>query len=363
MAETLTQAEIDALRDAVKSGKIEDVAKQEVRPAPREFKVVGYDFRKPQLLSADNLLALQTLHQTLAKSIQGLLFSMFKVTAETTLSSMDQVSYGEFMLSLETPTYLLGLSLQSDYGPVGMEISPPLGPQILDMLLGGEGSLEDPSQGSREFTILELEILRTWTDRVLDEIQAGWETIQPMQISVTSTGIEPDQIQVVPGDTPCICVGIHIGMHNTTGRIHICYPFSTLQAIFQKAAQEQDDESGRRAEMRKSTLRALQQVPLEVNAELGRALITARELRALQPGDIIKLNHRAAEPLTVNLGETPIGDGIIGSRRGQTAIALKTIIRTVTPAKAQPQQAAAAGKPPSPPPPIRTAPPATKPKA
>lgn len=328
MAETLSQAEIDALRDAVKSGKIEDVAEQENTPELKEYKVVGYDFRKPQLLSAENLLNMQTMHQTLAKNIQGLLFSMFKVTAETTLSAMDQVSYGEFMLSLETPTYLLGLNLETDFGPVGMEISPPLGPQVLDMLLGGEGNLDDEAAATREFTTLELEILQTWTDRILDEIKVGWDPIQPLNISVNSTGIEPDQIQVVPGDTPCICVGIHVGMNNTTGRIHLCYPFSTLQAIFQKAEEEQEEETGRRAEMRKTTLRALQEVPLEINVELGRASISARQLQALQTGDIIRLNHRASEALTFNLGESAIGKGIIGARRGRIAVNLQAISST-----------------------------------
>jgi flagellar motor switch protein FliM len=347
MAETLTQAEIDALREAVRSGKIEDVAKEQVHtPAPREYKVVGYDFRKPQLLSAEHLVMLQTMHQSLAKNIQGLLFSMFKITADLTLAAMDQVSYGEFMLSLETPTYLLGISMQPDFGPVGFEVSSTLGSQILEMLLGGEGNIEAEDAPSREFTILEMEIIRTWADRVLDEVQLAWDTVQPLQMSVISTGVSPDQIQVVPGDTPCICAGIDVNIHNQRGRIHICYPFSTLQTIFQKSTSDQDLD--RKAELRKTTLRALQQVPIETSVELGKASIRARQLQNLQVGDIIKLDNRATDALRFYLGDARIGTGVLGSRHGRLAVRLETMVSTPK-ASAPPTGTPPQPKPPTPP--------------
>ncbi len=324
MAETLTQAEIDALRDAVKSGKIEDVAEVETQAsAPREYKVVGYDFRKPQLLSAENLLTLQTMHQSLAKNIQGLLFSMFKITADLTLSAMDQVSYGEFMLSLETPTYLLGLMAQPEFGPIGFELSPPLGSQILEMLLGGEGTVEEDMH-HREFSALEMEIIRAWADRVMDEIQLAWDHLQPLEIAVVSAGNSPDQIQVVPGDTPCICAGIDVKIHNQAGRIHLCYPFSTLQAIFQKSESEQDLD--RRAQRRATTLKAIQHVPLEGNVELGRATILARQLKELQVGDIIKLDNAASNELRFCLSNTKVANGIVGSKQGRLAIRLQKML-------------------------------------
>ncbi len=323
MAETLSQAEIDALRDAVRSGKIEDVS-QAKQPATstREYKVVGYDFRKPQLLSAENLLMLQTMHQALAKNIQGLLFSMFKITADSTLSAMDQVSYSEFMLSLETPTYLLGLQAEPEFGPIGFELSPPLGAQILEMLLGGDGDIEEDGQ-HREFSPLEMDIIRAWIDRAMEEIQLAWSNLQPFELTVTSAGSTPDQIQVVPGDTPCICAGIDIKIHNHESRIHICYPFSTLQDIFQKSEVEQD--VGRRSEMRKATLKAIQQVPVESGVELGRATILAKQLSELQVGDIIKLDNQAANELQFYIGDTPVGSGMVGSRQGRLAIRLQNM--------------------------------------
>jgi flagellar motor switch protein FliM len=236
--------------------------------------------------------------------------------------------------------------MQPDFGPVGFEVSSTLGSQILEMLLGGEGNIEAEDAPSREFTILEMEIIRTWADRVLDEVQLAWDTVQPLQMSVISTGVSPDQIQVVPGDTPCICAGIDVNIHNQRGRIHICYPFSTLQTIFQKSTSDQDLD--RKAELRKTTLRALQQVPIETSVELGKASIRARQLQNLQVGDIIKLDNRATEALRFYLGDARIGTGVLGSRHGRLAVRLETMVSTPK-ASAPPTGTPPQPKPPTPP--------------
>ncbi len=124
MTEKLTQAEIDALRDAVSEGKVEAITEQPATP-PAEVKVVAYDFRRPKLLSAERMQALTLLHQHLASQVQGLLFSMLKRSGEVTLVAVDQVSYGEFQLSVESPTYLLGLRAEPEFGLLEVEVTSP----------------------------------------------------------------------------------------------------------------------------------------------------------------------------------------------------------------------------------------------
>ncbi|HAS82645.1 MAG TPA: hypothetical protein DCS43_08245 [Verrucomicrobia bacterium] len=339
MSDTLTQAEIDALRDAVRTGRIEEVAKaQPVEPAT-EIKVVSYDFRKPQLLSAEHLLALQSLHQAFAKNLQGLLFSMFKISGTTTLAAMDQVSYGEFMLSLESPTYLLGVSMGSDVGPIGMELTPPQGQMLLDMLLGGDG-IKIASEPPREFSGLEMDIMRTWIDRVIEELTLAWAGTQSIVFNVFAQGVEPDQVQVAPLDTPCLCVGLKLNINDVESRLHICYPFSTLQSVFQRGDSESEASEGRRTELRQIALRAVQGVPLLADVELGRAKLTAGELESLCIGDVIKLNRRAGDPLPFNIGGREAGIGRIGIRRGQLAMSVLDL-----PRKGKPAPTAAAPRP------------------
>jgi len=326
MSETLTQAEIDALRDAVRTGRIEEVAKEtRTRPAT-DIKVVAYDFRKPQLLSAEHLQQLQSLHQGLSKNLQSLMFSMFKISGETTLSALDQVSYGEFMLALESPTYLLGVSI-IDAGPIAIEVAPPLGQIILDMLLGGDG-IASATEPTREFSALELDILRTWVDRIMDELVLAWSGVQQLQFSVLSQGVDPEQAQVAPLDTPCLCGVLKLKLNEAEGRLQLCYPFSTLQAIFQRAEAHTTTAVGRQVEIRQNALQAIELAPLSTHVELGRAQVSARELGDLQIGDIIKLGRRAGDPLVMQVGDRDIGLVRAGARHGQMAVSVQQLFST-----------------------------------
>lgn len=344
MAETLSQAEIDALRNAVRTGRVEDVSKLKTLAPAAEIKVVSYDFRKPQLLSAEHLMTLQSLHQTFAKNLQGLLFSMFKISGATTLAAMDQVSYGEFMLSLERPTYLLGLSLGEHATPVGLELAPPLGQILLDMLLGGDG-IAIASEPSREFGGLELDILRTWIDRVLEELTLAWQNTKDVVFSVFAQGIEPEQVQVAPLDTPCLCIAMKLTINEAEGRLHICYPFSTLQSIFQREEGRSPAAENRHAEMRNAALKAVQNVPLSAAVELGRTQLTARELNALQIGDVLKLDRRAGDALAIQIGDRELGHGRVGSRRGRLAVSIQDLPHHVQHATAPATPARPATKP------------------
>ncbi len=349
MSERLTQAEVDALRNAVRAGKVEQVAKEEVREEPgEELKVVAYDFRKPKLLSIERMVSLQLLHQTFVKSLQSMFFTMFKVSGECTLAAMEQVTYGEYVLALETPTYIIGLHVGPEIGSAGIEMSPPMGQILLDYLLGGDG-VEAASEPPHEFSAFEMEIMRTLVDRLLEELTQAWQSLQEVVFGVQSHGVAPEQVQFAPPDTPCLIAAIDLQLNESAVRMHLCYPFRTLQTIFERAEAGQEDTDGKRAEIRRQVLRAVQDVPLPVDVELGRAVITARDLNNLAVGDIIKLGHPAGDPLLFNINGRPVGKAYAGAHRGRLAASLSHVTQL---------QKAGTQKPPTPPAPAPPRPPA-----
>jgi flagellar motor switch protein FliM len=325
MTEKLTQAEIDALREAVSEGKVEAITEQPA-PPPAEVKVVAYDFRRPKLLSAERMQALTLLHQTLSSQVQGLLFSMLKHSGDVSLAAVDQVSYGEFQLSVENPTYLLGLRAEPEFGSMEIEMTSPMGQIFLDLLLGGDG-IQAALEPARAFSALEMDILRTFSDRFLEEFIEVWASIQEVGFSVYTQGVTSDQVQIVPPDTPCLCVSLRLRMEESEGRVNICYPFSTLQSVFQKSDARQDELTGRKKDARETALRAIQPVSLSVQVELGCARITARELTRLEVGDVVRLDRRIGDPLALNIADRKIGLSQAGSHRGRLAACVDSLVR------------------------------------
>lgn len=73
-------------------------------------------------------------------------------------------------------------------------------------------------------------------------------------------------------------------------------------------------------------IEALGDVPLEVEAELGRPVLTLRELMALQPGAILTLNRPAGENLEVRAGGVLIGYGEVVVVENAAAIRLTDFV-------------------------------------
>lgn len=324
MAEKLTQAEIDALRQAVSEGRVDALEDRKAAPPPAEIKVIDYDFRRPKLLSAERMQSLNFLHLSLIKNIQSLLFSMLKVTGEVSLAALDQVSYGEFLLSLEEPTYLLGMRMDPGSGPLEIEFTSPLAQMLLDLLLGGDGQ-ESAQDSAREFSPLEMDIIRAFSDRFIDELTEAWSTVHDIHFAITNQGVLADQIQIVPPDTPCLCASFLLRVEQVQGRINVCYPFSTLQTVFVQSEEQQDELTDRRANLRKMALAAIESVFLPLQVELGRTRITARQLTQLEVGDVIRLGNRLGETMPLNIAERNIGRSRVGSHRGRLAASVTTL--------------------------------------
>ena len=326
MSEQLTQAEIDALRNAVRSGEMAGI--QDIKPsAPADdIKVISYDFRKPKLISAERMVRLQLVHQMLLKNLQSMLFSMFKIAGESKLSALEQVSYGEYMLSLAPPTYLLSLQAGPDVGPVGIELSPPMGQMLLDMLLGGDGVAAAASP-PHEFSAFEMEIMRTLSDRLLEELELAWKQLFDISLQITGQGVSPEQVQIAPPDTACLIALIEFRLIEKSFRMQFCYPFNTLQVIFERAETTREDQSGKRSGLRQKALRAVQSTPLPASVELGRARMTARELSSLTVGDVIRLDQPTGDPLRLNIGDHPIGTAFVGAHRGRLVAGINQILR------------------------------------
>lgn len=360
MSEQLTQAEIDALRNAVRSGGVADTQVQKPAAPSEDIKVISYDFRKPKLLSAERMVKLQLVHQLLLKNLQAMFFSMFKMAGESKLSALEQVSYGEYMLALSPPTYLLSLQADPDMGPVGLELSPPMGQMLLDMLLGGDG-VAAAAAPHHEFSAFEMEIMRTLSDRLLEELQLAWQQLCDITFQISSQGVSPEQVQIAPPDTPCLVALIDLRLNEKSLRMQFCYPFSTLQIIFERAEAGQEDQTGKKSGARQKALRALQLMPLPANVELGRAQMSTRELNNLSVGDVIKLDQPTGDPLRLNIGDRMIGSAYVGAHRGRLVAGVNTIVHIQPPASDKKSPPPPPAPAPGTPAPAATRPPAARP--
>ncbi|MCH2162007.1 MAG: hypothetical protein MK085_09065, partial [Phycisphaerales bacterium] len=107
--ETLAQAEIDALLDAVESSPA-----QEGQAATRIFsrfrrdhekvEIRPYDFKRPERVGKDQMRALQTLQESFARSFGAQLSGFLRTIVEVRIVNAEQMTYSEFIAGLPNPT-------------------------------------------------------------------------------------------------------------------------------------------------------------------------------------------------------------------------------------------------------------------
>ena len=108
----LTQGEVEHLLNTMSAdglpeasgpanGAVEPAAGP--RPQGRE-QVAPYDFKRPERVGKEQMRALQTLHEGFGRNFAAGLSAMLRSMVEVKLTSVDQLTYSEFVFSLENPT-------------------------------------------------------------------------------------------------------------------------------------------------------------------------------------------------------------------------------------------------------------------
>jgi flagellar motor switch protein FliM len=314
MPDTLSQEEIDALREAVSSGA--DLGGGKAPPPPEEqIKVTGYDFRKPRLISIESLHVVELLHQEAAKAFDAYLLAALKQNVAVKLATMDQITYAEFTMASVAPTYLVRVDA-AGLGAVSIEIGMPIILAMLDIILGGTASAAH--ERARELTPLEKKILERLVIGLIERMQEAWLVVAKLDMKVADVVANSEYLQAATPETPCLnlCYDVSVGADSSL--LSICYPISIIQAALKVSDQKDAAVATGGAGM----LRAMGKVPLRVKVVLGNMNILAEDLGKLEVGDIVCMEKGMEESVEVCVGDTQAFSAHLGRRKDKLAVEL-----------------------------------------
>ena len=322
MDKTLSQDEVDALLQAMKSGDVqteEDVAEIGNR---EEVKVQEYNFRKPRLVSADQAQGFQVIHDQFAKGLQTALFVNLKNTVEIKLIAIDQFTYGEFVLSLLNPTYMSVLTTTPNIGEMGIEINLSVIMSMIDLLLGGDGTTQ---QEARELTDIEMSISNDILVTILNELKSAWSGVADITFGVQSIESNPEYLQLTTAEALVMSVTLDLRVGEISGVLNLCYPFQMIQPILGKlsgrlGAKRKTSEKEDRS--RQDMLSAVGRIPLGLHAVVGETPVSTVQLCNLKIGDVLCLDRRYDSPIDIYVESEHCYQAYAGQRRGKVAVQL-----------------------------------------
>lgn len=299
MAEVLSQGEIDSLLDALSTGKVqvEEQSVSEERVAYRH-----HDFRRPNKFSKNHLHTLQMLHDGLGRLLTSYLTDSLRQPVYVRVASMEQFTFEEFVSSVPTPTLLTVFSMDPLPALAIMETNPLFLFPILDIFFGGTGEMP---KKTREFTELELAVIRKLDERILESYAVAWRDLMEIKPEIGSLESNPQLYQYIsPSEiVAVITFTTVIGPHK--GLINICLPFVLIDPAvsrFQEIHSFDRIGGGLREEEQANLRTWLGVSEMEISVSVGTTEITVSDFLNLHTGDCLTLDRMVDQDMDLLVG-------------------------------------------------------------
>ena len=267
--------------------------------------VTSYDFKHPARVNKDQLRTLENLHDNFARMVGSTFSGAMRAVVDVNTAFVDQTTYSEFVMSLSNP----GCSYQYTLGPTNgqavIDFALPLVFAFVDRIFGGKGS----SQGveARQLTPIEIGVVNRIVKRVIEDLEATWETILPVEITDIELETNPEFMQITAASEIVILLAFEVNSTNGSGMVSLCYPFFTLESILPRLGQQSYVRINRLNEellLRQNNLR-LQKTNVPIRAELARGMATFRSLQDLQVGDVLTMDTEIDQPTVLYVNDEP----------------------------------------------------------
>ncbi|MEW6535839.1 MAG: flagellar motor switch protein FliM [Candidatus Auribacterota bacterium] len=325
MADILSQDEVDALLNAVSTGDVGiKKCQHEVQRHKKDVNV--YDFKRPEMISKDQIRTLQMVHENFARYLSNFMSAYLRTVVEINLAAVDQLTYGEFVMSLPNPTYMSILSMAPLEGSTIFEVNPVLVFTIVDRLLGGVGKAPHEI---RLFTDIEQRIIGSVIEKALHGLTEAWEHVAHINFEVIDKEMNPQFCQILANNETVASMTLEVKIGETSGIISICIPYISLEPLIDKlSAQHLIGASQKKItdEQKRNLLRNISAASLQVSFEIGRTILTLQELLDLRKGDVIVLDKSIKELNTMSVEGNPkfLGvPGLTGTKKGFLIQAVK----------------------------------------
>lgn len=278
---------------------------------PADFDVQAYDFRRPHRVSAERLRTLEAMYGRLVKSLEGWLMGRVRGVIDLRLQSVEQISFGEYVLSLPPNCNSFIVDVKDTDGEQALgeqcviDIGRELAFFLVDRLFGGGA---DATVFDRPLTPIERLAIRV-VGELMMMVGEIWHDHVALDMSIVGFESIRDIIQAAPREAPALVANIAAEFAGMSSLISISLPLSVLEKFFVMAGGRQLHhgnfhvrESPAQRAATESTLRATR---IDVGARLPEFRLTMRDIAALRVGSLLSTGIPVQSHVNLFVGSQP----------------------------------------------------------
>jgi flagellar motor switch protein FliM len=323
MTDVLSQSEVESLLAALDpSAQAEQSRDSHHRRDELHGQISVYDFKRPERVGKEQMRAFQALHDGFSREFGAAMSGMLRTIVEVKLISVDQLTYSEFIFSLENPTCFNLLHSEGLDGNLILDLNPSIIYPIVDRLLGG-GKENTHSFPVRPLTEIELKLVGRITGLAIQGLENAWSNICDLGLHVVQVESNPQLVQIVPPNEVIVLISFEVTMGEMRGIMNLCIPFNTIEPLSAKLSSDSWSAYTKRASTPRQQLNletGLSMAGVELVVHLANAKLTSAELVNLSVGDVIVTEKDVNEGLDVLIEDRPMFHGFAGVYKGHRAV-------------------------------------------
>lgn len=325
--DVLSQAEVESLLSAMDSREADVITDAAISRVRHREKISPYDFKRPERVGKEQMRSLQTMHEAFGRNFGASLSALLRTIVELKLTSVDQLTYSEFVFSLENPTCFNLINAAPLEGQLILDINLSLLFPIIDRLLGGGNDSGPPLR--RPLTEIELRLVSRITDLFCAEMKHAWANVLELNLAIDRVESNPQLVQIVPPNEVVVLISFEISLGDARGMMNLCIPFNSIERISTRLSANSWVSYGKKNATTENIQRISNQLSdavVEVVVDLADTNISTSDLIGLRVGDIIATEKDVARPLVVSIEGQPKFHASPGAFKGRKAIQVVGLI-------------------------------------
>jgi flagellar motor switch protein FliM len=259
------------------------------------------------------------MHDFLARNLASSLGAYLRAYVSVSLVSVEQISFGEFLQYLPTPTCISSVAMPQLDGSAVLEINSSLVLPMLDILLGGTGKVDEREE--RELTEIEQSITEGVLRIVLQDLRNAWAPVAQIDFKVDAIETQPQLMQILSSNEAIVAIGFEITLGESRGMMNFGVPSLLVKMVGQKFEQQWSVRRRSSADTDRERVRELaKKAPIRLGARLSGTRIAVKDLLRLEPGDILSLEKPIRRPVQVYVAGLPKFEGELVAHGGVRSV-------------------------------------------
>ncbi len=315
----LSQDEVDALLQGI-TGESQKLEQEEVQ----EGGIRDYNIASQERIVRGRMPTMEIINERFARNIRIGLFNFIRKSPEISIGGIKVQKYSAFLREIVVPTNFNIVSVRPLRGSGLIVCDPTLVFAVIDALFGGAGKFHTRIEG-RDFSPTEQRIITRLVDVVTAEYKKAWMGIYPLELEYQRSEMQPQFANIATPSEIVVTTSFTLEVGDTTGTIHFCIPYSTLEPIrdvLYSTIQGDSNEPDRRwVNLLKQQI---QSATVDLVAELATAPATVEQLLAFKAGDFIELELKPG--IQAKVGGVPVLDCHYGTSNGKYALKVDQLL-------------------------------------